>query len=48
MEELYRELLSLERDVRRRAEIPMSDYTRGYLDALRYVIEMVEDALPVV
>lgn len=47
LERLYRELQELLRDVEARAEKmdPVPGYTRGYIDALYYVLEVIEDAL---
>jgi hypothetical protein len=45
LERLYKELLALYADVKRRTEEPVPEYTKGYLDALRYVIEIIEEEL---
>lgn len=40
---LRRELVKLMRDIRARTEGNRTEYTKGYLDALRYVIEWIDE-----
>lgn len=38
-----RELVRLMKDVKARTEGNRTDYTKGYLDALRYAIEWIDE-----
>lgn len=41
--EMRRELVRLSADVRERTRDKKTDYTKGYLDALRYTIEWIDE-----